>query len=366
MDINTQWAALASQIANGTQVGEGSKVSIFLTDLQGMPAVEAFVTEVYRRGGVPQVMLTDEKFDRSAVAHASVDILTAAAPMEAASMEWADVHVSFRPMAAPEDSPINEELLALQRKGKGQISTLRWKNTRWAIVRIPTPDWAAMIDCDYEQLLEQFFLGCIDDWEAKRNAWEAVAAELERAETVRIIAPDTDLSLTVQGRQWVTFAGEANLPDGELATAPLNDGVNGHITFPGSFWFAGAEIADLRLEFTDGRVTAVAASRGGGLAERLLQTDAGANRVGELGIGMNAGLQLMTGDLFIDEKILGTVHIALGRAYPECGGTNESTLHWDIVKDLRMPGGYLYVGDSALIENGVSNPILTGTKAPVG
>lgn len=361
--MNSHWAALATQIADGTAVVAGSKVSIFLTDVQGMPAVEAFVEEVYRRGGIPQVVLSDERFDRAAVAHAAADTLAAPAPLEALSLEWADVHVSFRPMAVPVAGPIDEERLALQRRGKGQVSTLRWQNTRWAIVRVPTPAWAELIGCDYDALLGEFFAGCIANWAEKRASWETLAGELEQSDLVRIIAPDTDLRLGTAGRKWIVFAGEANLPDGELATAPVNDQVDGHITFPGSFWFAGAEIADLRLDFEAGLVTSVRARTGETLARRLLSTDSGSSRVGELGIGTNAAVQTMTGDLFMDEKILGTVHIALGRAYPECGGTNESSLHWDIVKDLRGPGCSLWVGDRALIDNGVIDPALAGPTA---
>jgi aminopeptidase len=299
--VTTRWAALATQIADGTQVSNGSKVSIFLTDPDGMPAVEAFVEEVHRRGGVPQVMLTDERFDRSAVAYASPETLAAHAPLEAWSMQWADVHVSFRPMAVPVPGLVDAERLALQRRGKGQVSTLRWQQTRWALVRVPTPGWAALIGCDYEDLLDQFFAGCIDDWAAKRVTWEAVAAELGTSDTVRILAPDTDLTLAVGGRTWVVFAGEANLPDGEIATAPLETGVHGHITFPGLFWFAGAEVQDLRLEFTEGVVTGVSARRGEALVRELLATDPGSSRVGELGIGTNAAVRTVTGDLLGEE-----------------------------------------------------------------
>ncbi|WP_426242103.1 aminopeptidase [Nocardioides sp. LHG3406-4] len=358
--MTSRWAQLASQIADGTQVASGSKVSIFLTDPDAMPAVEAFVDEVYRRGGIPQVLLTDERFDRSAVAFALAETLATPAPLEVSSMLWADVHVSFRSMAVPVPGPVDAERLALQRRGKGEVSALRWQQTRWALVRVPTPGWAALIGVDYDDLLDEFFAGCIDDWATKRGAWETLAAELGASDTVRILSPDTDLTLPVGGRTWVVFAGEANLPDGELATAPLETGVHGHITFPGLFWFAGSEIEGLRLEFTDGVVTGVSAQRGEALVRELLATDPGASRVGELGIGTNAAVRTVTGDLLIDEKILGTVHIALGRAYPQCGGTNESSLHWDIVKDLRAPGCHLYVGDRALIADGVADPVLAG------
>lgn len=359
--MQEKWAALAAQVAGGANVSDGTKVSIFLTDPQGMPAVEAFVEEVYRRGGTPQVLLSDERFDRAAVTYADSEVLGAPAPLEIASLEWADVHISFRAMAAPVPGAVDEKRLALQRRAKGIVSSLRWRHTRWAIVRVPTPDWAALIGCDYEDMMEQFFAGCLDDWERKRTDWKTLADELNLHDHVRITAPDTDLKLGTAGRTWVVFAGEANLPDGELATAPLNDGVNGYITFPGRFWFAGAEIADLRLEFTAGLVSSVSAHRGQRFVEQLLDTDSGSRRVGELGIGTNAALRSMTGDLFLDEKILGTAHIALGRAYPQCGGTNESALHWDIVKDLRVPGGSLEIGDRTLISDGVVvDPALRG------
>lgn len=362
--MTDRWAQLAEQIANGTLVDSGSKVSIFLTDPDAMPAVTAFVDEVHRRGGVPQVLLSDERFDRSAVAHASPEALAAPAPLEAWSMQWADVHVSFRSMAVPVPGPVDAERLALQRRGKGEVSALRWQRTRWALVRVPTPGWATLIGADYNALLDEFFAGCIGDWATKRIAWEALAAELGGSDTVRILSPDTDLTLAVTGRRWVAFAGEANLPDGELATAPLETGVHGHITFPGLFWFAGAEVEQLRLEFTDGVVTGISALRGEALVRELLSTDPGASRVGELGIGTNAAVTTVTGDLLIDEKILGTVHIALGRAYPQCGGTNQSSLHWDIVKDLRAPGCHLYVGDRQLIADGIVDPVLRDGPPP--
>lgn len=348
-----RWNELAIRIADGTKVTNGSKVSVFLTSPDALPATEAFVAECYRRDALPQVILSDERFDRQALRHASLEVLMAPDPLEAWSMEWADVHVSFRAMSRPVDEQVDPDRLAAQRQGKGQVSTLRWKHTRWALVRVPTPAWSSMIGVDYDVLLEEFFEGCLADWDAYRESWQRLADKLEPEAVAHIQSRDTDLRLPVQGRRWVVFAGENNFPDGELATAPVETEVEGHITFPGRFWFAGAAITDLRLEFTAGRVTQVDAAEGAEVARKLLTMDAGAGRVGELGIGLNPKVQTMTGDLLIDEKILGTVHIALGRAYPECGGVNESSLHWDIVKDLREPSGHLRVGGVDIIRAGV-------------
>ena len=347
-----RWDELAVRVADGTRVAAGARVSVFLTSEEALPAADAFVDECYRRGALPQVVLSDERFDRHALRHASLDVLASPAPLEAWSMEWADVHVSFRGMAPPVDEPADPERLAAQRQGKGRVSTLRWQHTRWALVRVPTPGWSAMIGADHDTVLREFFDGCLADWAGYRDEWQRLADRLGPEQVAHIRSDDTDLSLPVGGRQWVVFAGENNFPDGELATAPIETAVEGHIAFPGRFWFAGAAIEDLRLEFTAGQVTRVDASEGAEVARRLLSMDAGAGRVGELGIGLNPSVRTMTGDLLIDEKILGTVHIALGRAYPECGGVNDSALHWDIVKDLRVPSGHLSVGQVEIIRAG--------------
>ena len=347
------WTALAAAVADGTGVTTGSTVSVFLTSEEALPAADAFVEEVYRRGALPQVVLTDERFDRHAVRYAADAVLAAPAPLEAWSMQWADVHVSFRAMTTPMTQPVDPARLALQRAGKGQVSTLRWQHTRWALVRVPTPAWSAMIGADHDVLLAEFFAGCLADWAGHRQHWQHLADRLGGEEVARVVSPDTDLTLPVGGRRWVPFAGQNNFPDGELATAPVETGVAGHITFPGRCWFAGATVRDLRLEFTAGEVTRVEAAEGADLVRALVGTDPGARRVGELGIGLNPEVRTMTGDLLIDEKILGTVHIALGRAYPECGGVNESALHWDIVKDLREPAGRLSVGAVDVIADGV-------------
>ncbi|MGV8876300.1 MAG: aminopeptidase [Rhodoglobus sp.] len=349
---DTRWSELAQQLIVGTSVVEGSSVAIFMTDVSVMPAVEAFVAECYRVGALPQVIASDEKFDRLAVEFASDAVLSRPAPLELASMEWADVHVSFRGMVVPV-AGLDESRVAQQRAGKGAVSAARWQQTRWCLVRVPTPEWAQLAGVEYGSLLDEFFGGCIADWDALKIRWDDFCAQLSTSSTVRITSPDTDITFGVAGRSWISFSGEANLPDGEIATAPLDDRVDGHITFAGTFWFAGVAITDLRLDFADGVVTQSHARAGDEFVKRILATDAGARRVGELGIGTNALMRTLTGDLLIDEKVLGTAHLALGRAYPDCGGVNESSLHWDIIKDLRSEGCFLTIDGVHLIDNGV-------------
>lgn len=337
---------VAHAIAEGLRVGEGEVVSIFLTDAESHPFATALCAELFRRGADPHVVLVDERIDRVALREAPLANLREPSRIEQLSLQEADVHISLRGMVPLDDAEPEAaaERVAAQRRAKGLVSAMRWHETRWAVVRIPTRQWADGIGVSYATLLGEFLDGCLLDWPALRPGWEAAARRLEEADMITLVAPDTELNLRVAGRRWAVFAGEANWPDGELATAPLDDGVSGHITFPEPFVFASQRIENLRLRFERGEVVEVAADAGADVAQALIATDAGSRRVGELGIGLNPHMRTMTGDLFFDEKILGTAHIALGRAYPQCGGTNESSLHWDIVKDLRAGGDILVDG----------------------
>ncbi|AVG24200.1 Aminopeptidase PepS [Pontimonas salivibrio] len=357
MSPDSRWADLARQLARGTQLSAGDKASIFMTDAGAMPAVEAFVEECYRCGAEPAVLLTTDEFDRAALRHLPDEVLHIAPGLELAAMEWSDVHVSFRSMVPPGPN-LSPRRSALQRRGKGLVSQARWESTRWCLVRVPTPEWADFIGEDFSQVQEEFFAGTLADWDALSSQQSDLCEHLNSATWVRVTSTDTDLTFGVKGRSWVGFAGEANLPDGEVATAPLDDEVDGHITFPGTFWFAGVAISDLRLVFERGLVVSAEASEGADFVTTLLESDPGARRVGELGIGTNSLIRTFTGDLLIDEKIMGTMHLALGRAYPECGGINESSIHWDIVKDLRSQGGAVESDVGTLISGGAPGALL--------
>jgi aminopeptidase len=359
------WDALARSMADSLQLDVSSRVAITTTGRGADEAVAAFVHEVYRRGGNAQVVLADTRYDRYALADAAHSVLGEPPPLQLAALSWSNVFVAFRPMAAPDPGPSPDAgRLARQRQALGQVSRARWRQRQWSIVRVPTPAWADATGMSYDTLLAQFRSGSMLDWPRWRARWAELATRLAGARQVRIQAPGTNLTLGVGGRCWVPFAGEHNLPDGELATAPVENSAEGTITFPGPFWFADTEFRGLSLRFAAGRVAEVTAEAGLEAARAILSSDQGASRIGELGLGLNARMTAWTGDLFFDEKILGTVHLALGRGYPECGGVNESAVHWDIVLDLRPPagGGSLLVDGRPLICGGIPQPPLTGER----
>jgi aminopeptidase len=174
---------------------------------------------------------------------------------------------------------------------------------------------------------------------------------LDGAAKVHITGPGTDLVLSLRGRKGIKCCGDRNIPDGELYYAPVEDSAEGHILFDYPGIKDGVEIPNIRLEFRKGEAVGFESSARMDKLEKILATDEGARRIGELGIGTNYGIDRFTKSLLFDEKIGGTVHLALGRAYEDSGGANRSAIHWDIVKDLRR-GGRIMVDGVILQENG--------------
>jgi aminopeptidase len=192
-------------------------------------------------------------------------------------------------------------------------------------------------------------------WRELSGRQGALVERLIDAREIRIRAERTDLRLRVDGRRWMNSDGRRNMPSGEVFTGPLEDSANGTIRFTLPSNPRGFAVEDAELTFVDGQVVAAQAERGDEYLQGALATDPGARYLGELGIGTNVGIDRATGSTLLDEKIAGTVHLALGRSYPETGGTNDSALHWDLVCDLRQ-GGELIIDGVALELGEFLNP----------
>jgi aminopeptidase len=229
---------------------------------------------------------------------------------------------------------------------------------RWCVSLWPTPALAQQADmstADFSALVRRaLFLDRADPVAAWRELGAAQARLIERlsgASELRIEGEGTDLSLSVAGREWVNSDGRRNMPSGEVFTGPLESSASGTIRFGVPSSPRGVEVAGVALEFRDGVVVSAHADRGDDVLQAMLATDDGARRLGELGIGTNFGIDRPIGMTLFDEKIGGTVHLALGRSYPETGGTNESAIHWDLICDLRA-GGRLAADGTPIIVDG--------------
>jgi aminopeptidase len=195
---------------------------------------------------------------------------------------------------------------------------------------------------DYEDFYYRACLATDDDpvtaWQRQSDEVNRLTEWLSGKEEVHIVGPGTDLTLGVADRTWIPCVGNHNMPDGETFTGPIEDSVNGEVAFSFPATYGGREVAGVRFHFEDGRVVDASAERGEEFLFEMLDTDDGARRLGELGIGTNYGIATGTKEILLDEKIGGTVHMAIGMAYPESGGQNDSAVHWDMVCDLRKGG----------------------------
>jgi aminopeptidase len=187
-------------------------------------------------------------------------------------------------------------------------------------------------------------------WGGLRTFQDKLIARLQGARDIRIEADGTDLTLRVAGRTWVNSDGKRNMPSGEVFTGPHESSASGRVRFTVRSAPAGVDVDGVELEFRDGQVVSARAETGDEYLQRALETDGGARYLGELGIGTNFGIDRPTGTILFDEKIGGTVHLALGRSYPETGGKNASALHWDLICDLRRGGRLTADGDVLMLD----------------
>jgi aminopeptidase len=229
----------------------------------------------------------------------------------------------------------------------------RWCSTLW-----PTPAAAEQAGMELDDFAafvgRALFLDRPDPvaaWGMLRAFQDQLIGRLSAAAELRLEAQRTDLSLRVKGRTWVNSDGRRNMPSGEVFTGPLEASANGRVRFDVPSAPAGVDVAGVELVFRDGEVVEAGAERGEDYLRHALAIDDGARRLGEVGIGTNVGITRPTGTILFDEKIAGTVHLALGRSYPETGGKNRSALHWDLICDLR-PGGRLTADGEVIEEDG--------------
>ena len=253
---------------------------------------------------------------------------------------------------------VDPERIARMARSRAPLSELRMQR-RWCGTLWPTPAGAQQAGMG-DDAFAAFVRGALFlDREDPATAWRELetfqAGLIERlsgARELRIEAPGTDLTLRVDGRTWANSDGKRNMPSGEVFTGPIEDSANGTIRFTVPSSPRGVAVEDVELAFKDGEVVRAHAARGEDYLHRTLATDAGARRLGEMGIGTNRGIDRAIGAILFDEKIGGTVHLALGRSYPETGGVNASAVHWDLICDLR-DGGRLTADGEVVQEGGV-------------
>jgi aminopeptidase len=350
-------------VGYSTKVGEG-ETCLIEGSSAAEPLIAAVYDEVLHAGGHPVVAMS---FDGQAAAYfrdASDEQLEWVSPLQ----EWAAASADCRIAIGADTNTRQLSQVAPERQSKRQAATRRLMEQtmqrsatgehRWVYTLYPTNGYAADAEMSLREFEDFYFRACLAEDGDPLGAWERASAECRRLaewiqgrEQVHIVAEGTDLRLGIAGRRFIPCVGDRNMPDGEFFTGPVEDSVEGEVSFHLPAVIGGREVAGVRLRFDGGKVVDASAERGEEFLVELLDTDAGARRLGELGIGTNFSIDRGTRDVLLDEKIGGTVHLAVGASYPESGGENESAVHTDLVCDLRR-GGRIEVDGQLLQEDG--------------
>jgi aminopeptidase len=358
-----RYAKLAEVIVNysvGVQRGD-------LVEINGVPVAEPLVTEIYRQAlmtGAYVYVRTHlpaltEIFFKTAKKH-QLSFVNPVSEFEIEKVDkvisvWADDNTKALTNIDPKKQAMRSAAMRgimkrwNEREAAGELV--------WAGTQFPcnaAAQDAEMSLAEYEDFVLRACLVHLKDpiaaWKRIHTRQAKICRMLNKKKKIRIVTKDTDLTMNVEGRNWVNCDGKANMPDGEIFTGPIEDSVEGTIAFSFPACYMGREVHGVKLTFRKGKVTKASATKGKEFLLAMLDSDEGARRVGEFAVGTNYAIERFTRNTLFDEKIGGTVHMALGASIPESGGVNESGLHWDMVTDMRQ-GGKIYA-DGKIIYKG--------------
>ena len=326
------------------------------------------VKEVYRQaillGAHPHVRLYIEELDEIFYKHASENQLKFLSPLSKFEVKNIDARLSIlAPKNTKRLTNIDPKKQALHRKFQQEIHRIfleraAKKELRWSLTQYPTNAAAQDAEMSIEEYEDFVFKAAHVDEKDPIKYWKKVSKQqeeliriLQTKKTLHVFAEDTDLKLRFDGRKWINADGHENFPDGEIFTGPVENSANGYIRYSYPAIYGGREVEDVRLEFKNGKVVKAKAAKGEKFLNAMLDTDPGARRIGEFAFGNNYGIQKFTRNILFDEKIGGTIHIAVGSGYPETGSKNKSGIHWDMICDLRK-NSEIHADGEVIYKNG--------------
>ena len=337
-------------VGRSVRVQPGWQVLIRTSPL-ARPLVEALIEQIARLGAYPLVQLEWETIGGPFAREAPLETLRTPPPL--LERVWSECD-AFIAISAPENTRDGADLSSERRRAtRERTRTLRDRQMAmtvpWVVCEFPVQATAQDAGMTLAELEEFIYGAVLRDWDAERDRMTRIARVFDEVEEVRIEAAGTDLTLSLAGRRGAIDDGHINMPGGEVFYSPVEDAVDGEVTFSEfPAVYSGHEVEGVRLVFERGQIVHASATSGESFLLQTLDTDEGARRLGELGIGCNRGIQRFTKNTGFDEKIDGTVHLAVGNSYTVTGGRNISSVHWDLVKDLRR-GGRLYA-DGELVQ----------------
>lgn len=346
-DFNQKAAQLVVKYSVNVQPGE----KVFISGPQvASDLFKALHIEILKAGGFPFSSASIPGLATATYRYGNDDQIKFVSPAVETIYREYDVFINiFGASNRQAMALINPEKLKLSQTSPKAIELMRTYKEReakgelrWTIVPFPCDAFAQDAKMDTEAYTEFVYNALHLDTDDPAEAWRQVQKEqdrivqyLNKVEEIHVIGEDTDLTLNVKDRPWVNCCGDKNLPDGEVFTSPHEDSINGYIRFTYPGIYQGKEIENIYLEFKDGKVIKGTADKGQDLLDTILTIE-GADLIGEFAIGTNYGVQNFTKNMLFDEKMGGTMHMALGRGFPDTKSKNQDcVIHWDILKDMK-------------------------------
>ncbi len=356
----TTWAKTLVSYSVRLQPGQLAAIT---GGIAAEPLMRAIYKEVVAAGAHPVVVPVLGGLSAELLTHGSDEQLTWISPVEELLRTKADVlfnilaETNTKSMAGVE--PARQQLYSgaraelmrtfLERDARDEL--------RWVLTLYPTDAFAQDAELSTADFADFVYDAChlndpdpVARWREQSAEQQRLMDWLQGKSEVRLTGPGTDLTMSVAGRVWINADGTHNFPDGEIFTGPVETSANGTVAFTYPVVTAGREISDIVLRFEDGKVVDARASKGNDYLQSTLDTDAGARFLGELAFGTNMSIQRFSKNILFDEKIGGTVHMAVGAGYPKTENTNQSAVHWDMICDLRQGGQVTVDGAPFLVE----------------
>lgn len=344
MDSRVQKLA-ENLIRFSTKVQPGDNVLIEARN-EDEELVRALIRETYAAGAKPFVWLEKIGVERELAMGYSEEQLKLRAEIDAALMEKMQVYIGYSAVENDSEmSDVPQERMKLYSGiyGKKVHGSIRVPHTRWCVLRYPTPGMAQAASMSTEGFRNFYFDVCTMDYSRMDRAMDPLKALMERTDEVHIVGPGTDLKFSIKGNPAIKCAGEANIPDGEIFTAPVRDSINGVLSYNTPSIQDGFTFENIRLTFENGRIVKAEANDSERI-NRIFDMDEGARYVGEFAIGVNPYILKPMKNTLFDEKIMGSFHFTPGACYDECPNGNHSALHWDLVciQTPEYGGGEMY------------------------
>ena len=363
--MNNLWEKYAKVLVEYSVDVQKGELTIIRTDsYQSQPLVKEIYKQVLLRGGHPVVRMGVEGLSEVFIKNATDEQLEYIDPMTEIEYKQAKNMISIgAPLNVKNMARSDSKKMAKRSSAAKHLSALLMqrsaeKDAKWVIADFPTNALAQEAKMSLDEYTEFLIKACylhLDDpvskWREIGEKQEKIAEYLNSKSKIRIVGDKTDITFNTSGRIWKSCAGNYNFPDGEVYTSPIEDSANGQIYFDFPQIYRGNEAQKVLLTLENGKVVDAKAEKGEEFLISMLDMDEGSRFVGEIAIGTNEMVQDVTGNILFDEKIGGSIHMAVGASYPDTGGKNVSGLHWDLIKNMKN-GGQIYADDVLIYENG--------------